>query len=127
MRLLARIALLCCAILASEAALSQESKPERPLILTVRQFECLRRQADTLKIGLKGASVDFGTCPPIVEDGYYPVTPSQTKRYFMPADMDCLVRARRAHSGIAFVRPGLQFSALVDICVDGPSGAIYAA
>ncbi|MBF5089073.1 hypothetical protein F1640_03290 [Novosphingobium sp. NBM11] len=90
--------------------------PERPLVVTVRQFECLRRQADTLKIGLKGASVDYGTCPPIVEEGYYPVTPSQTKRHFMPADMDCLVRARRGRSGVAFARPGGKVAIYLNPC-----------
>ncbi|WP_343698994.1 hypothetical protein [Caulobacter sp.] len=99
----------------SSGALSAPEAQE-PLILTTGQFTCLRAHADRLKVGRRGAMIDYGVCPPIVEDAFYPLAPSQTKRRFTPAELACLVKARKAANRVAFSRPGGKIAVYLNPC-----------
>jgi hypothetical protein len=98
------------------STIAQSRVPERPLILTVKQFNCLRMHADRLKVGRRGAFVDYGICPPIVEDPFYPSTPNATKRRFLPADLDCLAQATLNDNRIAFAMRGRRVAVYLRPC-----------
>ena len=115
MRLSAWAAILGCVAIILPAV-AKPSERDRPLLLSTKQFECLLAHAGRLKVGKRGAIIDFAVCPPIVEDGFYPTAPSETKRRFLPADLECLSRARDPGKRIAFNRRGGRVAVYLRPC-----------
>lgn len=101
-------------LVSSSATTAQDI--DRPLLISARQFACLRAHADQLNIGSRGAIIDFSRCPPRVVNAFLPLPPSKTKRRFSPADIDCLIAARIPGSGVAFNRPGGGIAVYLNPC-----------
>lgn len=101
-----RVALGACLAFAalSGAAIGEDTKDERPRILTKEQYYCLVRHADTLEVSKGGTVVDIRTCPPEVNLNLIAPIVSDNFILLTSEDVKCLERGRKAGHNIAFKR-----------------------
>ena len=109
------LALIVCGAFAGLAGSASAEGDGRPMVLTTKQYICLHKYARQLKVGMKGAMIDFTACPPKVIDNFMPLPPSKTRRLFSPAALECLAKAKRG-AGVAFRRPDGGVEVYLDPC-----------